>query len=53
MRAFAAGGVTHIVECGPGAVLTGLAKRTAPELAVYSTNDGDALAAALTAIKEA
>jgi hypothetical protein len=24
-----------------------------PELAVYSTNDGDALAAALTAIKEA
>jgi [acyl-carrier-protein] S-malonyltransferase len=53
MRAFAASGVTHIVECGPGAVLTGLAKRTVPDLAVYSTNDGDALAAALTAIKEA
>jgi [acyl-carrier-protein] S-malonyltransferase len=53
MRAFAASGVTHIVECGPGAVLTGLAKRTVPELTVYSTNDGDALAAALTAIKEA
>jgi [acyl-carrier-protein] S-malonyltransferase len=53
MRAFAASGVTHIVECGPGAVLTGLAKRTVPELALYSTNDGDALAAALTAIKEA
>jgi [acyl-carrier-protein] S-malonyltransferase len=53
MRGFAAEGVTHIVECGPGTVLTGLAKRTVPELAVYSTNDGDALAAALTAIKEA
>jgi [acyl-carrier-protein] S-malonyltransferase len=53
MRAFAASGVTHIVECGPGAVLTGLAKRTVPQLAVYPTNDGDALAAALTAIKEA
>src|SRR5204863_3483185 len=50
MRAFAADGVTHIVECGPGAVLTGLAKRTVPELALHSTNDGEALAAALIAI---
>lgn len=50
MRAFAADGITHIVECGPGTVLTGLAKRTVPELAVHATNDGDALAAALAAI---
>ena len=47
----AAEGVTHIVECGPGSVLTGLAKRTVPELPVHSTNDDDALAAALAAIK--
>jgi [acyl-carrier-protein] S-malonyltransferase len=53
MRAFAAEGVTHIVECGPGTVLAGLAKRTVPELAVHSTNDGDTLAAALAAIKQA
>ncbi|HEY2865440.1 MAG TPA: ACP S-malonyltransferase [Casimicrobiaceae bacterium] len=50
MRAFASGGVTHIVECGPGTVLAGLARRTVPELAVHSSNDGDALAAALAAI---
>ena len=50
MRAFAAAGVTHIVECGPGSVLTGLAKRTVPEITVHATNDGDALAAALAAV---
>jgi [acyl-carrier-protein] S-malonyltransferase len=50
MRAFAAEGVTHIVECGPGAVLAGLARRTVPDLEVHATNDGDALAAALAAI---
>jgi [acyl-carrier-protein] S-malonyltransferase len=53
MRAFAEDGVTHIVECGPGAVLAGLARRTVPGLAVHSCNDGDALAAALSAIKAA
>ena len=53
MRAFAADGVTHVVECGPGTVLTGLAKRTVPELAVYPTNDGDALTAALAAVAAA
>jgi [acyl-carrier-protein] S-malonyltransferase len=50
MRAFVADGVTHVVECGPGSVLSGLAKRTVPELAVHSTNDADALAAALSAV---
>ncbi len=53
MRAFAADGVTHVVECGPGTVLTGLAKRTVPELLVFSSNDGDALAAALSAVMAA
>lgn len=50
MRAFAAAGVTHIVECGPGSVLTGLVKRTVPEIGVHATNDGDALATALAAV---
>lgn len=50
MQAFAAAGVTHVVECGPGTVLSGLARRTVPDLAVHATNDGDALAAAVTAI---
>ncbi len=45
--AFAARGVTHIVECGPGRVLTGLSKRIAPELVALPLNDGEALAAAI------
>jgi [acyl-carrier-protein] S-malonyltransferase len=53
LRAFAADGVTHIVECGPGTVLAGLARRTVPDLQVLTTNDGDALATALTAIATA
>ncbi len=31
IRAMVADGVTHIIECGPGRVLAGLAKRIAPE----------------------
>ena len=27
IQAFAAGGVTHVIECGPGRVLTGMSKR--------------------------
>ena len=50
MRAFAAGGVTDIVECGPGTVLSGLARRTVPDLRTHPANDGDALAAALGAV---
>lgn len=32
IRAMAADGVTHVVECGPGRVLAGLTKRVVPEL---------------------
>ena len=49
VRAFAARGVTHLVECGPGKVLTGLAKRIAPEIAALPLNDADAIAAAIAA----
>jgi [acyl-carrier-protein] S-malonyltransferase len=51
IRAFAAQGITHIVECGPGRVLTGLSKRIAPELAALPLNDGDAIAAAIAAMR--
>jgi [acyl-carrier-protein] S-malonyltransferase len=50
VQAFVAGGVTHIVECGPGQVLSGLCRRIAPDLAVLPTNDGAAMAVALAAL---
>ena len=47
VQAFVAAGVTHIVECGPGQVLTGLCRRIAPDLSVLSTNDENELDEAL------
>lgn len=49
IRAFAARGVTHVVECGPGKVLTGLAKRIAPEMTALPMNDAEAMATAIAA----
>ncbi len=43
IRAMEAHGVTHIVECGPGKVLTGLTKRIAPEITGFALNDGEAI----------
>jgi [acyl-carrier-protein] S-malonyltransferase len=36
-------GVTHIVECGPGKVLSGLIKRIAPNIVTYSLADAAAI----------
>ncbi len=47
VQAMAAGGVTHVVECGPGKVLAGLTRRIVDGLPAYALTDGDALAAAL------
>jgi [acyl-carrier-protein] S-malonyltransferase len=50
IRAFAARGVTHVVECGPGRVLAGLNKRIARDLKTFTLTDGidiDATKAAL------
>ncbi len=50
VQAFAARGVTHVVECGPGRVLAGLNKRIARELKTFALTDGtdiDATKAAL------
>ena len=42
-------GVTHIIECGPGKVLTGLTKRIVPNVTALPLNDGEAIAAAIAA----
>lgn len=44
-------GVTHIVECGPGKVLTGMIRRIAPEIATYNITDEESLRAVLTALR--
>lgn len=49
VQAFVAAGVTHVFECGPGQVLTGLCKRIAPDLNAMPMNDGAAIEAALAA----
>ncbi len=47
VRAMAAQGVTAVVECGPGKVLTGLNKRIEREMEVFPIFDPDTLAKAL------
>jgi [acyl-carrier-protein] S-malonyltransferase len=50
VRAFAAGGVTRSIECGPGRVLTGLGKRIAPQIQGFALDDGDGIDAARAAL---
>jgi [acyl-carrier-protein] S-malonyltransferase len=50
VRAMVGHGVTHIVECGPGKVLTGLARRSADEVTTFSLTDGAAIDEALGAL---
>jgi [acyl-carrier-protein] S-malonyltransferase len=47
---FAAHGVTHLVECGPGKVLAGLTRRIDDRLTAFALTDGAALAEARTAL---
>jgi len=51
VRALAASGATHIVECGPGKVLAGLNKRIAPDVQNLSLSDEAAFRDALAALK--
>jgi len=51
IEAMAARGLTHIVECGPGKVLTGLVKRIDESLTGLPLNDDAALAEALATTK--
>jgi len=45
IRALVAQGVTHVVECGPGRVLTGLNKKIADALSCAALTDDEAIAA--------
>ncbi len=53
IQAMKAQGVTHIVECGPGKVLTGLVKRIDPDLIAMSVTDPESMQAALDALASA
>lgn len=44
-------GVTHVVECGPGKVLTGMIRRIAPKLKTHNIFDATSLTAALEALR--
>ena len=51
IRQFAASGVTHIAECGPGRILAGLVKRIAPEIESVALTDPAAIASLLATLK--
>jgi [acyl-carrier-protein] S-malonyltransferase len=51
IQAFAAQGVTRVLECGPGKVLTALSKRIAADIEALPMNDADAIAAAVASTR--
>jgi [acyl-carrier-protein] S-malonyltransferase len=51
VQSFAAQGVTHVVECGPGKVLAHLTKRIVHELEGYAVTDPASLNQALEALR--
>jgi len=51
IQAIAARGITHILECGPGKVLTGMNKRIAKDLQVGSLHDADSLNQSIAVVR--
>jgi len=51
IRKLVAVGVTHIGECGPGKVLSGMVKRIAPEIECVALTDPAAIGALQSALK--
>ena len=52
IQAFAARGVTHVIECGPGRVLTGMSKRIDRSLTGYALDTGADIEATLAVLAE-
>lgn len=50
VQEFARQGITHVIECGPGKVLTGLNKRINSELETLAFADADAMSQAKAAL---
>ena len=46
-------GITHVVECGPGKVLSGMVKRIEPEMVVLSVTDPESMQSALDTLATA
>jgi [acyl-carrier-protein] S-malonyltransferase len=53
IRKMAEHGITHVIECGPGRVLTGLTKRIAPEVQGWAISDEASLRDVLEKVKAA
>lgn len=51
IQAFAAQGVTHVIECGPGKVLAGMTKRIEGNLQGFAVTDPASLAQTMEALK--
>jgi [acyl-carrier-protein] S-malonyltransferase len=51
VRRIAAGGVRHVVECGPGKVLAGLTKRIDGNLQGHAITDAQSLQQTLAAVQ--
>jgi [acyl-carrier-protein] S-malonyltransferase len=51
IKALAANGITHVVECGPGKVLAGLNKRIDPNLQQLSLADDEAIKQAINHLR--
>ena len=51
IQAFAAQGITHVVECGPGKVLAGMTKRIEGSLQGFAVTDPASLAQTMEALK--
>jgi [acyl-carrier-protein] S-malonyltransferase len=51
IRAIGTTGVTHVIECGPGKVLSAMVRRIDPGLQAHSLTDPDSIARTLEAIR--
>lgn len=51
MQKFADLGVTHLIECGPGKVLAGLAKRCQPDIPCIALSDRNAIEVAIATLR--